>query len=374
MGVYPMKFLVEKENMYNGIKIVERATVIKGLQPVLANILIETVAPNKLIFSATDFDLSIITEIDAQIEEEGKITLPAKKLMDIISRLNDGLVTFELCDNTMTITNKKTKFEIIGISASEFPKIEEVTNKEDEIEIDMEPFTKAIKEAAFAAAGYETNNLLSGVVCDINKNVLEIASTDGNRLARARKIINNRDDKVVQLILPSKVLQEFLKMSYLLDDENVKFHIEKTRIMIESGKTKLISRLMEGQYPRYNQLIPTTFPKEAKINVSMIIKSLERVSTMVNEKTSIVKLKFSENKLSLMGDTPDAGASQDEIEIIYHGEDMLIGFNYKYLLDCFKNLESEELIIGMNTNLSATVLKPDNEEDFVYLVMPVQIR
>ena len=369
-----MKFLVEKENMYNGIKIVERATVIKGLQPVLANILIETVAPNKLIFSATDFDLSIITEIDAQIEEEGKITLPAKKLMDIISRLNDGLVTFELCDNTMTITNKKTKFEIIGISASEFPKIEEVTNKEDEIEIDMEPFTKAIKEAAFAAAGYETNNLLSGVVCDINKNVLEIASTDGNRLARARKIINNRDDKVVQLILPSKVLQEFLKMSYLLDDENVKFHIEKTRIMIESGKTKLISRLMEGQYPRYNQLIPTTFPKEAKINVSMIIKSLERVSTMVNEKTSIVKLKFSENKLSLMGDTPDAGASQDEIEIIYHGEDMLIGFNYKYLLDCFKNLESEELIIGMNTNLSATVLKPDNEEDFVYLVMPVQIR
>lgn len=369
-----MKFLAEKENIYNGIKIVERATVVKGLQPVLANILMVAKAPNKLTLSATDFDLSIITEIDAQIEEEGSITLPAKKLMDIISRLNDGLISFELQENTMVITNEKTKFEIIGISATEFPQIEEITSKEEEIEIDMEPFTKGIKEAAFAAAGYETNNLLSGVVCDINKNVLEIASTDGNRLARARKIINNKDDKTIQMIVPSKVLQEFLKMSYLLGDDNVRIYIEKTKMMIESGNTKIITRLMEGQYPKYNQLIPTTFPKEAKINVSTIIKSLERVSTMVNEKTSIVKLEFSENKLSLMGDTPDAGASQDEIDITYSGEDMLIAFNYKYLLDCFKNLESEELVIGMNTNLSATVLKPYNEEDFVYLVMPVQIR
>jgi len=369
-----MKFLIEKENMYNGVKIVERATVVKGLQPVLANILIEAVSPNKLIFSATDFDLSIITEVNAQVEEEGKITLPAKKLLDIISRLNDGIITFELENNTMTITNGKTKFDIIGICAHEFPKIEEVTNEQEEIEIDLEPFSKAIKEAAFAAAGYETNNLLSGVICDINKNVLEIASTDGNRLARARKIITNKDDKTIQLIVPSKVLQEFLKMSYLLGDETVRLYIERTKIMIKCGDTKIISRLMEGQYPKYNQLIPTTFPKEAKINVSTIIKSLERVSTMVNEKTSIVKLQFGDNKLSLMGDTPDAGASQDEIDIVYSGEEMLIAFNYKYLLDCFKNIESEELVIGMNTNLSATVLKPYNEEDFVYLVMPVQIR
>lgn len=239
-----MKFLVEKENMFNGLKIVERATVLKGLQPVLANILIEASAPNKLKFSATDFDLSIITEIDAQIEEEGQITLPAKKLTDIISRVNDSLISFELKDNTMVVTNDKTKFEIIGISASEFPKIEEVASTAEEIEIELEPFTKAIKEAAFAAAGYETNNLLSGVVCNIDKNVLEIASTDGNRLARARKIVTNSDNKTIQLIVPSKVLQEFLKMSYLMDDENVKLSIERTRIMIKSGRTKIISRLM----------------------------------------------------------------------------------------------------------------------------------
>lgn len=369
-----MNFLVEKEEILNGIRIVERATVIKGLQPVLANVLIESVDSNKIKLSATDFDLSVITMINAQVKEEGKITLPAKKLLDIISRLNDGLISFELKENTMVITNGKSKFDIIGISASEFPKVEEIQNKEEEIEIDVEPFIKGIKEAAFAAAGYETNNLLSGVVCDITKNVLEIASTDGNRLARTRKIINNKDDKKIQLIVPSKVLQEFLKMSPLIDEDTVKIYIEKTKIMIETSKTKMISRLMEGQYPKYNQLIPTSFPKEAKIKVSEIIKSLERVSTMVNEKTSIVKLQFNENKLYLMADTPDAGASQDEISVSYAGEDILIAFNYKYLLDCFKNIDSEELVMGMNTNLSATVLKPYNEEDFVYLVMPVQIR
>jgi len=369
-----MKFLVEKEEMLNGIKIVERATVVKGLQPVLANILIETQNSNNIKLYATDFDLSIMTVINAQVEEEGKITIPARKLLDIISRLNEGLINFELKENTMTITNGKTKFEIIGISATEFPKIEELSKKEEEIEIDLEPFIKGIKEAAFAAAGYETNNLLSGVVCDISKNVLEIASTDGNRLARTRKLINNKEGKNIQLIVPSKVLQEFLKMSPLIDEESVKISIEKTKILIETSNTKIISRLMDGQYPKYNQLIPTSFPKEAKINVSNVIKSLERVSTMVNEKTSIVKLKFSENKLDLMADTPDSGASQDEIDIVYGGEEILIAFNYKYLLDCFKNIDAEELVIGMNTNLSATVLKPYNEEDFVYLVMPVQIR
>ena len=232
-----------------------------------------------------------------------------------------------------------------------------------------------IKEAGFAAATYESNNnLLSGVVCDISKNVLEIASTDGNRLARARKIITNREDKTQKLIIPAKVLQEFLKISYFIDEETIKLYTMTSKIMIKSDNITMISSLMNGQYPQYNQLIPQTFPKEAKINVSKIVSAIERVSTMVNEKTSIVKFEFTQNNLSLKADTPEAGNSEDQIDIIYNGEDITIAFNYRYLLDCFKNIDSEDLIICMNTNLSATVIKPDNDEDFIYLVMPVQIR
>ena len=370
-----LSFQVEKEVIYNGLKIVERATAQKGLQPVLANILIEAVDKNKINLYATDFDLTIITSIEAQVNNAGSITLPAKKLLDIVSRLNDGIINFELNATTMTITSNKSKFDIIGISASEFPKIETVSDETEFVDIDLKPFIMGIKEAGFAAATYESNNnLLSGVVCDISKNVLEIASTDVNRLARARKIITNREDKTQKLIIPAKVLQEFLKISYFIDEETIKLYTMTSKIMIKSDNITMISSLMNGQYPQYNQLIPQTFPKEAKINVSKIVSAIERVSTMVNEKTSIVKFEFTQNNLSLKADTPEAGNSEDQIDIIYNGEDITIAFNYKYLLDCFKNIDSEDLIICMNTNLSATVIKPDNDEDFIYLVMPVQIR
>ena len=370
-----LSFQVEKEVIYNGLKIVERATAQKGLQPVLANILIEAVDKNKINLYATDFDLTIITSIEAQVNNAGSITLPAKKLLDIVSRLNDGIINFELNATTMTITSNKSKFDIISISASEFPKIETVSDETEFVDIDLKPFIMGIKEAGFAAATYESNNnLLSGVVCDISKNVLEIASTDGNRLARARKIITNREDKTQKLIIPAKVLQEFLKISYFIDEETIKLYTMTSKIMIKSDNITMISSLMNGQYPQYNQLIPQTFPKEAKINVSKIVSAIERVSTMVNEKTSIVKFEFTQNNLSLKADTPEAGNSEDQIDIIYNGEDITIAFNYRYLLDCFKNIDSEDLIICMNTNLSATVIKPDNDEDFIYLVMPVQIR
>ena len=216
-----MRFVAGKDDLLNGIRIVERATVVKGLQPVLANVLIETVGTSQVKLTATDFDLSITTLIDAQVEEEGKYTLPAKKLGEIISRLQDELVKLELNGSAVTITCKNSKFDIIGIAASEFPQVEENISEEDSIEIDTKPFTKAIRQVVSAAAGYETNNLLSGVVCEVNKNILEMAATDGNRLARVREVIKNNsadEEKVFNCLMscsyPGNIirrLQEFYK-------------------------------------------------------------------------------------------------------------------------------------------------------------------
>ena len=271
-----LSFQVEKEIIYNGLKIVERATAQKGLQPVLANVLFETLDKNTIKLSATDFDLSVTTTIEAQVSSEGAITLPAKKIIDIVSRLNNGVINFELNGTTMTITNNKSKFDIIGISANEFPKIDFKMEEENEIEIDLKPFVIAIKEAGFAAASYESNNnLLSGVVCDISKNVLEIASTDGNRLARARKIITNRNSDNKRIIVPAKVLHEFLKVSYFIDEDTVKLYPVQNKMMIKTNNITMISNIMNGQYPQYNQLIPQSFPKEAKIDVQKMISSIE---------------------------------------------------------------------------------------------------
>ena len=372
-----MKFVAGKDDLLNGIRIVERATVVKGLQPVLANILIETISDSQIKLTATDFDLSITTLIDAQIEEEGRITLPAKKLGDIISRLQDELVRVEINGSTATITCKKSKFDIIGISASEFPQVEENIAEEDSIEIETKPFTKAIRQVVSAAAGYETNNLLSGVVCEVNKNILEMAATDGNRLARVREVVTNNSidsEKIFEMLISSKVLAELSKISLLTESDNIKICKEVKKIVITIDKTKIITRLMQGQFPKYNQLIPQSFPKEAKVEKGSLIAALERVAVMVNEKNSIVKFEFADNTLKLSGDSPEAGNSQDVIDISYTGEPLAIAFNYKFVLEFLKIVESDEIVVQLNTPLSATVFAPSSDEDYIYLVMPVQLR
>ena len=373
-----MKFFVKKEDLYNGIKLVERATSMKALQPVLLNIYIETIDKGTIKLVATDLDLTVIALVDAQVEEEGKITLPSKTLNEIVSKLGDKLITFEMKpdETSVNITCQNSKFDIIGISANEFPpEVHNVElNAENSFEIAVKPLTKAVRQAGFAAANYEASNLLSGIVCDISGSQLEIASTDGNRLARVREKIDNKDNVTNQLIIPSRTLNEFIKMSALIEDENVKIYTERTKLIIKSERTTTISRLLEGQFPKYNQLIPAESPKEALVSVPELIGALERVSIMVNDKTSIVKLYFSQGKLKLTADTPDSGKSEDELDIVYNAEDLEIALNYKFVLEALKNMDCVNVKIGLNTGLSATVFRPDCEDDFVCLIMPVQIK
>ncbi len=373
-----MKFIIKKEDLFDGIKIVERATSMKALQPVFMNILIETVDKGTIRLVATDLDLTVTALVDAQVEETGKITLPSKTLNEIVSKLGNKLITFEMPegDTSVNITCQNSKFDIIGISANEFPpEVYTVDlNDEESFEIELKPFSKAVRQAGFAAASYETSNLLSGIVCDISNQVLEIASTDGNRLARVREHIDNKDNKNKQLIIPAKTLNEFIKMSAYIDEESVRIYTEKTKLIIKSERTMTISRLLDGQFPKYNQLIPSESPKQAIVNVSQLISALERVSIMVNEKTSIVKMNFEDNVLTLNADKSDSGKSEEKIDIQYTSEPLLIAFNYKYVLEALKNIDCDEVKIGLNTGLSATVLRPNSEEDFVCLIMPVQIR
>ena len=373
-----MKFIIRKEDLYNGIKIVERATSQKAVQPVLYNILIEASENNTVKLTATDLVLTVSTTVDAQVENPGKITLPARKLNEIVSKLGNELVTVDVEEGgtSVNITCKKSKFDIIGISANEFPP--EVLNYElDEakcFDVELKPFLKAIRQAGFAAASYEVSNLLSGIVCDFSNGILEIASTDGNRLARVREKINSDITEQTQLIIPSRTLNEFMKMGAFIDDETIKICKDKSTIVLKTEKTITISRLLEGQFPKYNQLIPSESPKQAVINVSQLIAALERVSVMVNDKTSIVKMLFADNELTLSADTPDSGKSEDKIDIQYTAEELLIAFNYKFVLDALRIIESDEVVFGLNASLSATVLKPNSEEDFICLIMPVQIR
>ena len=373
-----MIFTIEKESLLNNLRIVEKASLSKGIQPVLSNILIEA-KDNEVRFSATDLDLSIVASTTAVVDTEGSITLPAKKLSDIVSKLPNKPVVFniDLTSNVASINCGNAKFELIGISASEFPNVIDknaLVDKES-FEIEVSPFVKGIKHTVYAAANYENRNIISGVYCSIEGTNLEMAATDGNRLTRIIEVIKNEEDKKKSFVIPSRTLQEVLRIVSLVNDTVLEVYAESSRIIIKTNSVILSSRLLEGEYPPYKQLIPTSCAKEAVVNREELINALERVSVMVNERTNIIKFTFDKENLTLKADTSDTGASEDVISIEFTDtEELVIAFNYKYVLDSLKIMESKNVKIGLGGSLSATIFKPDSEDDYLCLIMPIQIR
>jgi len=373
-----MEFNIKKEALYNNLRAVERVTAVRGVQPVLSNVLIETIDDNIIRLAATDLDLSIEVKVQAEIKTQGSITLPAKKLIEIISKLPDKNINFKLeSESTLTIiTCGNSKFDLIGISSSEFNDVfnKEMVNTKEFVNIELAPLLKAIKQTIFSSASYDSNNILSGVYCKIYGKELEMAATDGNRLSRIVEKITNKEDKDYSIVIPSKTLNELTRLVVGIEDENVSIAVQSGQILFKLKDRILLSRLLEGQYPKYQQLIPKTCEKNAIVDREALIGALDRTSTMVNERTSIIKFTFSGNKLLLKADTPDYGDSMDLIDVDYTSEELIIAFNYKYLLDALRIMDSEKTVIELGGSLSATILKPDNEDNYLYLVMPVQIR
>lgn len=378
-----MEIVLNKEDFLNGIKVVKNITSSKGVQPVLSNILIETVSNDRVVFTATDLNLGISFKLNAEVISEGKITLSAKTLEEIVNKLPNKPIVLKLDEetNVVTISCGKSKFELIGINASEYPKVfDDAQNEEDckEFEIKTGLLNKGIKQTAFSTAQNETGSVLSGVCFNINSNILEMVATDGNRLTRARKEINSKEESVM-FISPSRTLLEVSRIISMLKDESVKFILKKNKIVFEFENVTFQSRLIEGNYPKYQQLIPTTNEKNVTINREELIQAIELVSVMVNERTNIVKFNFENNGLEISTDTPESGSGKDFLDIEYNYENLLIAFNYKYVLDSLKNMDSKNVKIEMCTNLSASIFKPEaenNEEDnnYICLIMPVQVR
>ena len=369
-----MQFTVQKDVIYNGLNVVSKAAAIRGIQPVLSNVLIECVEDNVLKLCATDLDISIEIKIPALIAQNGNITLPSKKLLEIISKLPSEAITFKLNtdNNLMEIKCGKSKFDLKGISASEFPNIE-YPETDDYIDVEINPLLKAIKQTTFATASYDTNNVLSGVLFKIKDNSLEMASTDGNRLARVKEKIENKENKEYSVVIPSRTLKEFSGILSGVEDKAVSITVKNSQIMFKLNDRYITSRIIEGQYPAYEQLIPKDYKIKAVADKNVLNIALDRAATMVNERTNIIKMNFNDNKLKLTADTPDFGDSCDEIDVEFSAEELNIAFNHKYIQDFLKVVESDKVRVELNGALSGTLFKPDSEDDFLCLIMPVQV-
>jgi len=376
-----VEIVLNKEDFSNGIKIVEKITSQKTTQPILSNILIETVSSDRVKFCAADSNLSLVInyKTSAQVVEEGAITISAKKLSEIVSKLSSTEVTLKTQEDTdnVKIKSGKTEFDIIGLSASEFPNALDETDTADTkiITLNKNEFSKAIKQVIFAVSQQETQPVLTGVCFNIQNNILELAATDGNRLTRIQKEIEATVEELINFIVPAKTLLEVQRISSIVEDENISLKIQKNKILFIFEDLAFQSRLIDGIYPKYQQLIPNASDKKIIIDRVELINSIERVSVMVNDRTNIMKFNFTPSQLEIMADTPEAGRSKDYIDIQYEFDDMLTAFNYKYMLDGLKNMDSKKVEIEISDVLAASIFRPqDDNSNYICLIMPVKVQ
>lgn len=373
-----MEVVLNKEDFSNGIKIVEKITAQKAIQPILSNILLETVSSDRVNFQATDLNLAITCKIKAQVVKEGKITLGARKISEIVSKINStdiALKTIEDTDN-IKIKANKTEFDLISLNPDDFPNAFEEQNSDfTEIKVNKNEFSKAIKQVIFAVSNQETQAVLTGVCFTIENNILELASTDGNRLTRVQNELSQSYEEKINFIVPSKTLSEVQRISSIVEDENIILKVTKNKILFEFENISFQSRLIEGIYPKYQQLIPKPGEKKIIVDRVELINAIERVSIMVNDRTNVIRFNFTQGQLEIMADTPEAGRSKDYIDIDYDFEDMLTAFNYKYILDGLKNMDSKKIEIEISDVLAASIFKPqDDVSNYICLIMPVKVQ
>lgn len=373
-----MEIILNKEDFLNGIKIVEKVASQKAIQPILSNILIETVSSDRVRFCATDLNLSINYKVPAQVLTEGSITL-SKKISEIVPKLSSTEINLKTQDDTDNIKIKsgKTEFDLIGMPASGFPNVIENTLNDEfkTIILNKNEFAKAIKQVIFAVSIQETQAVLTGVCFTIENNCLELAATDGNRLTRIQKKIDTTLEEAVNFIVPAKTLQELLRISSVVEDENVTLKIQKNKIIFEFENATFQSMLIDGIYPKYQQLIPNEGEKKIVIDRAELITSIERVAIMVNDRTNVVRFNFNHNQLEIMADTPEAGRSKDYIDIEYDFDEMHTAFNYKYVLDGLKNMDTKNVEIEISDTLAASIFKPQGDmNNYICLIMPVKVQ
>lgn len=372
-----MKFSIEKGYLLNRLKVVEKIASMRGINPILSNILIEACEDNKIKLTSTDMDMSVETTQVASVDTPGSTTMGAKKLIEIVNKLPDKPILFELDNSTqiMQISCGSTKYEVISMESGDFPKVFKDIYQENEIEIETEPFIKGIEHTVFACASPESRNVISGVIIKVRKDNIEMAATDGNRLTRLIQQISEKEiEDEITIIIPSKALNEFARICQITEDKKVKIIITKVKVIFKTENFILESQLLDGDFPPYSQLIPKSFPKNVIVDRDEFLNALDRVSTMVSDRTSIIEFCFTHDKIKMLAQTPEEGKSNDEIDVEYQDGDLEIAFNYKYIVESIKNMDSEKIQIGLNGSLSATMFTPVNDNDYICLIMPVQLK
>lgn len=369
-----MQFTIERETFLKALTRVQGIIEKRHTIPILANVLIEA-DDNNIFFTATDLEVGVKSFYKANIKNKGKVTVSAKKVFEIIKELPNKEILFSVKDNFwVEIKCGKSVFNLVGLSPDEFPKYPDVENI-DYNDIKSSLFKEMIDKTIFSVSNDETKYNLTGIYFKSEENnILSMVSTDGHRLSMIRKELDSNLDSNFSegFILPKKGIFEIRKLTEDTD-ELLKIGISDNNFIVNSGNSVLVMRLVDGEFPDYTRVIPPKMESPAKINRDEFLHALKRISVLSSEKSKGIKLKLESAILELSSSNPDLGDAREELDLIYEGPEITIGFNAKYIIDILQVMNDEFIALHIKDNLSPGLIEPDENKNFFSVVMPMRL-
>lgn len=368
-----MEFICAKEDIQKSLSHAEGIVSSRTTLSILANVLLET-KDNGLEISSTDLEVGFKTVIPAEIKQAGATTIQAKKLSELIKSFSSGNIHFTLEEqNRMNLASEnpaiKANFKIMTLPKDDYPNIPEFSG-ENAFTLSQLSLKEMIRKTIFSASTDEARYFLNGIFFEKKEDNLTLVATDGKRLSLIKSGLQEKIDNF-EIIIPSKVLNELIKI--LKDEGDCKISLTESKVFFQIGDTELVSNLLEGQFPNYNQVIPSETNNLALINLMDFIDAINRVKHMVDPKLAQIRFDILPSKLVLSGYHPDFGEAKDEIEIDYNGDEINIAFNYNYLLDALKEITQKDVELKMTNNKSPVILKGVEETNYFSVVMPMKL-
>jgi len=374
-----MKFSIAQTEFLDALQVVSSAVPNRTTLPVLSNILLEA-SEDKVELRATDLDLAISTVAKASVKDSGTLTVPAKKLFELVRKLPKEELKIESKDLTLNVGSKSGRYKFLCIRPEEFPAL---PNVEADAELTLAPdlLERLIKKTIYSVSTDETRPALNGALFQIRDGELRVVATDGHRLSKATVKPEGGIPAPPKgdVIVPLKALTQVQRLLAQASGP-VKVGISKNHARFVLGDTTLTTKLIEGPFPNYEQVLPKQNNKHLRVKREDLAQALERVSVFSDNLTRQVKLSLRPNRLTLVVQTPDQGDATEELDAVYGSDDLDIGYNAAYLLDILRTIDSEEVDVRLNTPVTAGLVAPaptdkgaSAKEDLLCLVMPLRL-
>lgn len=362
-----MQVKLSKDDLLNGIQVVQNVVSSKATLPILSNMLVETKKDTLRLYT-TDLDIGISCEIPVNIIEDGAITIPAKRFSEVVRELPTGNVVINAKkNNQIEIEGQNCKIKLLGLPKEEFPKFPEFKDKEM-VSVNQVDLKEMFRLTSFAVSHEESRYVLNGVLLEVQKDIIRLVATDGRRLAKIEKTLVQPVVKDISVILPIKAVNEINRN--LKDTGVVSFTVGTNQVLFDINGVMIATRIIEGDFPNYVQVIPKITAPKISLNTQEFLAAIRRANLLATPDFQAIKIEIFHDKLIVSKTTPDVGESREELKITYTGTEMIIGFNPQYMIEVLKNTNDQVIEVEFLGSDKPCVIRKEN---YLYLALPMRL-